>query len=314
MNKSQRPNQYYVLIDPKTGKQYQPNPRRVWAFIPPSMDRLISENRIFFPEDTSKRPMQIKYLRELKSDLNPFTSILMDLPDPVGLNSEGTKILQDIFGNRIFDYPKPISLVQNLISQLTDENDVVLDSFAGSGTTAHAVLNLNKEDGGYRKFVLVELEDYANSITAERAKRVIKGFSDTEGTGGSFDYYELGKPLFVGENSEYLNEEVDTEKIREYVWYSETRKAYEQPAVQKDTQYYLGKKESTAYYFIYEKDQLTTLDYDTLASIKTKAGQYVIYADNCLLPKDFMLKKNIVFKKIPRDVTRFYYGTEKLST
>jgi len=149
------------------------------------------------------------------------------------------------------------------------------------------------------------MEDYANNITAERVKRVIKGYGDKEGTGGSFDYFELGKPLFVGENNEYLNEEVDTKKIREYIWYSETRKAFEQPKTKSDTPYFLGKKEGTAYYFIYEKESLTTLDYDTLSTIKTKAGQYVIYADNCLLPKDFMMKKNIVFKKIPRDVTRF---------
>lgn len=149
------------------------------------------------------------------------------------------------------------------------------------------------------------MEDYANNITAERVKRVIKGYGDKEGTGGSFDYFELGKSLFVGENNEYLNEEVDTKKIREYIWYSETRKAFEQPEIKSDTAYFLGKEEGTAYYFIYEKESLTTLDYDILSSIKTKAGQYVIYADNCLLPKDFMMKKNIVFKKIPRDVTRF---------
>lgn len=216
--------------------------------------------------------------------------------------------LKEIFNtDRIFDYSKPYQLIAYLINSIAhfDKNSIILDSFAGSGTTAHAVLNLNNQDKGNRKFILVEMEDYANNITAERVKRVIKGYGDKEGTGGSFDYYELGRPLFVGENNEYLNEEVDTQKIREYIWYSETRKAFEQPETKSDTPYFLGKKEGTAYYFIYEKESLTTLDYDTLSTIKTKAGQYVIYADNCLLPKDFMMKKNIVFKKIPRDVTRF---------
>lgn len=216
--------------------------------------------------------------------------------------------LKEIFNtDRIFDYSKPYQLIAYLINSIThfDKNSIILDSFAGSGTTAHAVLNLNNQDEGSRKFILVEMEDYANNITAERVKRVINGYGDKEGTGGNFDYYELGKPLFVGENNEYLNEEVDTKKIREYIWYSETRKAFEQPKTKSDTPYFLGKKEGTAYYFIYEKESLTTLDYDTLSTIKTKAGQYVIYADNCLLPKDFMMKKNIVFKKIPRDVTRF---------
>jgi adenine-specific DNA-methyltransferase len=160
------------------------------------------------------------------------------------------------------------------------------------------------------------MEDYAESITAERVKRVIKGYADREGTGGNFDFYELGKPLFVGENNEFLNEEVELEKIRGYIWYSETRVSLqpvlkaepERSAVsgqRSDNEYFLGSFDGTAYYFIYEKQALTTLDYDTLATIKIKAGQYVIYADNCLLPKDFMMKKNIVFKKIPRDITRF---------
>lgn len=230
---------------------------------------------------------------------------LIDANDYVGTTEEGGIILKEIFGDKVFDYPKTPTLIQYLINFVCDTNSIILDSFAGSGTTAHAVLNLNNQDEGNRRFILVEMENYANTITAERVKRVINGYGDKEGTGGSFDYYELGKPLFVGENNEYLNEEVDTPKIREYIWYSETRKAFEQPETKSDSPYFLGKKEGTAYYFIYEKESLTTLDYDTLSTIKTKAGQYVIYADNCLLPKDFMMKKNIVFKKIPRDVTRF---------
>ena len=90
-------------------------------------------------------------------------------------------------------------------------------------------------------------------------------------------------------------------KIREYIWFSETRTPYNDES----KKYELGVKDGTVYYFIYEKDRLTTLDYDALELIKTKGEQYIIYADNCLLPKDFMAKKNIIFKKIPRDITRF---------
>lgn len=232
----------------------------------------------------------------------------LDGRDFSATTDDAYETLKEIFNtDRIFDYSKPYQLIAYLINSIThfDKNSIILDSFAGSGTTAHAVLNLNNQDEGNRKFILVEMEDYANTITAERVKRVINGYGDKEGTGGNFDYYELGKPLFVGENNEYLNEEVDTKKIREYIWYSETRKAFEHPKTTSDTPYFLGNIDGTAYYFIYEKESLTTLDYDTLSTIKTKAGQYVIYADNCLLPKDFMMKKNIVFKKIPRDVTRF---------
>ncbi len=228
--------------------------------------------------------------------------------DPKFFTEKGQTSFGEIFpglNKNDFPQPKSVDLIIEVIRTCTEKNDIILDSFAGSGTTGHAVLNLNKRDGENRNFIVIEMEDYANTITAERMKRVINGYGDINGTGGSFDYYELGKPLFVGENNEYLNEEVDTGKIREYIWYSETRKAFEQPELKSDTSYFLGKKEGTAYYFIYEKESLTTLDYDKLSTIKTKAGHYVIYADNCLLPKDFMMKKNIIFKKIPRDVTRF---------
>jgi adenine-specific DNA-methyltransferase len=219
--------------------------------------------------------------------------------------NEGTNLLNSIMGkSNVFDNPKNIKLIEYLISLIQDKNSIILDSFAGSGTTAHAVLNLNKQDGGNRKFILVEMEDYANDITAERVKRVAKGYGTetkkVEGTGGAFDFYELGLPLF--DENQNLNEKVGLAKIREYIWFSETRTSFSEPNKEP---YFLGKKDESAYYFIYEKDRLTTLDFDALELIKTKGEQYVIYADNCLLPKDFMAKKNIIFKKIPRDITRF---------
>lgn len=224
------------------------------------------------------------------------------------LNTQGTNELKQIFNRKVFDFPKPSELIKYLITVSTDKNAIILDSFAGSGTTAHAVLNLNKEDGGNRKFILVEMEDYANDITAERVKRVANGYGTgnktVEGTGGFFDFYQLGKPLF--DENDNLNEEVGLEKIQEYIWFSETRipATFIQQYSEAEP-YLLGKKEDTAYYFIYERERLTTLDYDALEHIKTKVQQYVIYADNCLLPRAFMSKHNIVFKKIPRDITRF---------
>ena len=194
--------------------------------------------------------------------------------------------------------------MERIIELGTSSDSIILDSFAGSGTTAHAVLNLNKQDGGNRKFILIEMEDYAETITSERVKRVINGYSGKEGTGGSFDYYTLGEPLFIGENKEYLNEVVGTEAIKKFVWYSETRRAWTGHLQHPDNQL-LGMHEHTAYYFIYHPAHLTSLDFETLATINVKAGQYIIYADNCLLSKDFLFRNNIVFKKIPRDISRF---------
>ncbi|MGB7512371.1 MAG: site-specific DNA-methyltransferase [Pelodictyon phaeoclathratiforme] len=157
MNASMRPNQAYDLIDPVTGKIYPYNPNRVWAFIPVSMDRMISEGRILFPEDRTRRPMQKRFQSELKSDCNPFSTIMID---SVGLNTEATRSIQDIMGGNLFDYSKPLSLLKTLIPQVTASGpDLILDFFAGSATTAHAVLDLNKQDNGKRKFILVQLPE-----------------------------------------------------------------------------------------------------------------------------------------------------------
>lgn len=159
MTASMRPNQAYDLVNPKTGKIYPYNPNRVWAFIPESMEQLIADNRIIFPDDTSKRPMQKRFKNELKKSFNPFSSLMQDL---VGLNTEATRIIQEVLGGNVFDYSKPISLLRTLIEQVTDGNSLVLDFFSGSATTAHAVMQLNAEDGGNRKFIMVQLPEKTN--------------------------------------------------------------------------------------------------------------------------------------------------------
>jgi adenine-specific DNA-methyltransferase len=210
-----------------------------------------------------------------------------------------------------FSTPKPTKLIDHVLQLATNENSIILDSFAGSGTTAHSVLKLNSTDNGNRKFILIQVDEtdkkgdsvnIAESITAERVKRVIKGYGTTEGTGGSFDFYELGQPMFLEDGN--LNELVGLEKMRQYVYYTETKTPII-PTKHKDNQYFLSKHNDTAYYFYYEADGITTLNHAFLATMKTKAEQYVIYADNCLLTKEFITKHNIIFKKIPRDITKF---------
>jgi len=184
MAKEQRPNQYYDLVDPKTGKIYPPNPNRVWSYIRETMDKLIAENRIIFPEDTSRRPMLKRFRNELKSDYNPISTWL----DSVGLNSEATRELQELLGANTVIFPKPKSLLISLIQATMNPNDIVLDFFAGSGTTAHAVLDLNKQDDGNRKFILVQLPEPTDrkdfpaitDITKERIRRVIQKMNDEE--------------------------------------------------------------------------------------------------------------------------------------
>lgn len=155
MTASMRPNQAYDLIDTSTGLVYPFNSNRVWAYIPSSMDVLIKEDRVFFPNDNSKRPMLKRFRSDLEGKTNPFSSLMIN---QVGLNTESTKTIQSLFGKSIFDYSKPLSLIKTLLTQITSKDSLILDFFAGSGTTAHAVMDLNK-DGGNRQYILVQLPE-----------------------------------------------------------------------------------------------------------------------------------------------------------
>lgn len=202
-----------------------------------------------------------------------------------------------------FNYAKPVRLIEYLLTISQQGKDfIVLDSFAGSGTTAHAVLNMNKADGGNRKFILIEMMDYAESITAERVRRVIDGYGEGSksavvGTGGDFSFYELGEPLLIDDN---LNKSVGVEKIREYIWYTETKAPF---APQNGSDYYLGKHGDTGYYFYYEPNRITSLDHAFLSQVQEKAGGYVIYADRCALSDAELSEYGVKFKKIPRDIS-----------
>lgn len=224
--------------------------------------------------------------------------------DDVGHTDEAKKEMLNIFGGKTtFDTPKPTRLLQFILTIATNKDSIILDSFAGSGTTAHAVLNMNKADGGNRKFICIEMMDYADTITAERIKRVINGYGEgkktVDGTGGNFSYYELGEPLLVDDK---LNNAVSTEKIREYIYYMETKQALPEAAAEEPM--LLGVYHGAAYYFNYEKDASTTLNAAFLKSIKTQAEAYVIYADTCVLSENKLQQFHITFKKIPRDIAR----------
>lgn len=290
--------QFYEITSPN-GTKHKPPKDRCWALSEPTLLQLIKDERIWFGKDGKSKPRLKKFLNELDG----VSTWTWWNNSEVGHNQEATKELKQILsGNKYFETPKPSRLIERILKLATTKNSIILDSFAGSGTTAHAVLHLNKQDGGNRKFICIEMEDYAETITAERVKRVIKGYGTNEGTGGGFDFYELGQALFLDNGN--LNELAGVEKIRQYVYYTETKLPLS-PGKHKDNPYFLGKYNETAYYFHYEHDEVTTLNHDFLATMKTKAGQYVIYADNCLLTRDFMTKHNIIFKKIPRDLTRF---------
>lgn len=250
---------------------------------------------------TSKGKGRIRFKNHIKQDVGKSATNLWFYGD-VGHTDEAKKELKGIFsGVAPIETPKPRRLIERILHIAADSNAIILDSFAGSGTTAHAVLNMNKQDGGNRKFILVEMGDYAESITAERVRRVINGYGEgnkaVEGTGGGFSFYELDDALLI---NGMLNPNAAEEKIRAYVYYTETRCAI--PAASENEKYLLGVHENHAYYFYYEADRMTTLNRAFLQTIQTRAEGYLIYADSNTLSAEDMARFHITFKKIPRDI------------
>lgn len=291
-----RPNQMYTITTP-SGLQMTPPEGRCWRHLEDVYNQLLAEGRLWFGSDGTGVPRKKTYLNE-KEGKGVWT---WWTNGEVGHTQEATQETAAVLGKAVFDYPKPVRLISRILRLAAAPDSIILDSFAGSGTTAHAVLNMNKQDGGHRRFILVEMMDYADSITAERVKRVISGYGEgkkaVEGTEGGFSFYELGEPLMT---DGLLNPNVPVEKIREYVFYTETKAAL--PAPSDTEKYLLGVHDHHAYYFYYEPDQLTTLNRSFLRTIQTKAEGYLIYADvNALSPED-MERFHITFKKIPRDI------------
>ncbi len=293
-----RPNQMYEITTPG-GQKYSPPPNRCWANLESQLNKLREEGRVWFGQNGTSRPRIKTYLSEVEG----ISAWTWWTNQEVGHNQESKKEILQILGNdNLFDTPKTTRLIERILQLAAEKNSIILDSFAGSGTTAHAVQNLNKQDGGNRKFILVEMMDYAESITAERVRRVINGYGEgtkrVEGTGGGFDYYTLGGRVFDDEGN--LNEAIGTRKIRQYVAWTEKL------SVETDEHpYWLGERDRTGFYFYYEPERPTVLNLDFLATIRRKNESYLIYADTCLLDDKFMRKHNIRFKKIPRDISRF---------
>ena len=153
---SQRPNLYYPIKDPNTGIVYECDQSHVWRFEKSKMKELINQGKILFPEDNKGKPAYKRHKSEIRSDTKPFSTILQ-----TKLNATATRELREMFGLQIFDYPKTVDLLKLVCGQVTEfnQNPIILDFFSGSSTTAHAVMQLNAEDGGNRKFIMVQLPE-----------------------------------------------------------------------------------------------------------------------------------------------------------
>ncbi len=192
MTNEQRPNQFYPITNPRTGKIFQPNPNRVWRFFPETMAQVIAQDLVIWPDEFDgnlQRPRYKTYFQPETMRATPCSSWIetangngndveqdetkfaLDVLSS-GMNSEGGRVINRFFEKKVFAYPKPLSLVKSLVRAATLSSDTVLDHFAGSGTTGHAVINLNREDGGRRKFILVEIADYFDTVLLPRLKKV----------------------------------------------------------------------------------------------------------------------------------------------
>jgi len=298
--KDRRPNLHYDLIDPATGINYG-CPEKGYRYSQQTMAEKIADNRILWPSKPTGRPRHKKFIAELGSEFTGFSTFVES-----GNTNEGTEAVRDILGENAFMFPKPPSLVQILVEQATNKDSLILDSFAGSATTGHAVLKQNAEDGGNRRFILVEMDKItAPNITAERVKRVIQGYTNAkgqaiEGLGGGFQFCKLSEePLFTAEGQ--IRSDVKFSQLAEFVWFAETGSGYsgnsESPL--------LGIHEGRAIYLLYNgilKDRsvsggnvLTAPVYEILPKHK---GAKVIYAAANRMGSH-IAKENIVFKQTP---------------
>lgn len=229
-------------------------------------------------------------------------------------SGNGTNMIKKIFGEKVFNNPKPVELIKDfiLIGEGDEEEPIILDAFAGSGTTAHAVLTLNKEDPTKRrKFILIEMEDFADKITAERVRRVIKGLPNSdddklrEGTGGSFSYFSLGAPI---ELEAILHGESlpSYEDLARYVFFTATGEEFDSEKLDKDRNF-IGDSKDYEVYLFYRPDmeylKTTSLNIETAQKLGSYRGKKrLVFAPTKFLDEDYLHAYHIVFSQLPFEI------------
>ena len=301
--KDRRPNLHYDLVNPKSGISYKCSVKG-WRYSKETMAQKISENRILWPSKSSGRPRHKKFFKELESDFTGFSSLI-----ECGNTNEGTEEIQEIIGDASFIFPKPRSLVECLVGQIaTSSDDIVIDSFSGSGTTAHAVLQLNKNDSMNRKFILVEMNHkIAREVTAERMRRVVNGYKNlkgikVEGLSGGFRYVQLAEPLFDEQGN--IRKTVKFADLARHVYFVETGEPItKQPKI---TSPLLGIHNGLGIYLLYNgilKDKTpdggNVLTTSVLLHLPKHSGSKVIYGTACRLGAERLRREKITFKQLP---------------
>ena len=302
-----RPNLHYDLINPETGDVYPPSDKG-WRYSQETMQQKIAEGRILWPSKKTGRPRHKKFSADLQNEFAGYSSFLDS-----GNTNEGTEEVSRIMGRERFIFPKPRSLIESLVQQVTEDRDIILDSFAGTGTTAHAVLALNEAEGTSRQFIQVEIEpEIAQTITRERIKRAIEGYRwnyrDEErsepGLGGGFRYCRLGPTLFDADGQ--IRPDVSYDELARHVFFSETGEpltgAPGQPPL-------VGLHKESAVYLLFNgvlgderPEGGNLLTRQVLAQLPAHDGPKVIYAEGCTLSPDYLTRHRITFRQTPYQI------------
>lgn len=304
---SQRPNLHYSISDPVTGLEFAPSPDTGWRYGRERMDALIADGRIIFPKNPGGRPREKKFKDDLLQQFMSIPSIIDDIH-----TADGSDEIRSIFGFQAFDFPKPVGLIKRLIEQVLDGPTLILDSFAGSGTTAHAALAL-RSAGADCHFITVEMSpEIARDITAERLKRVMGGYErerprgireSVKGLGGGFRFCKLGRPLFDEWGG--VNEGVTYSDLAAFVFFSETGSPI--PASATGESSLLGAFQGRAIHLLFaaasvgvaSEGEGNVLTLAALEALPFHDGPRIVYAEGCTVPAERLAAAGVVFKQVP---------------
>ena len=306
-----REHDFYPIKLP-SGREVLPAAGRSWSVPRENFELMVKDSRVWFGPRGDSMPRRKRFLSEVSSGMVPTTWWTKEM---FGDNQAAKRELRMFFPeiSDIFATPKPTELIERILQIATNPSDLVLDSFAGSGTTAHAVLKLNRaaQDKEPRRFILVEIEPkIAREITAERVRRVAEGYKNAkgetvEGLGGRFRYCELGEPLF--DEAGKIRETVSFADLARHVYFTETGEPLPRGRVTKSP--FLGDCRGVGIYLLYNGilDDKTTKGGNVLTrAVLTKLpkfnGQKVIYCAGCLLGKDRLQAERILVRQTPYEI------------
>lgn len=304
-----RPNQMYKIQSP-AGIIHTPPEGRCWSMVEAEFKKLYKEGRIYFGKDGKAQPSIIRYLDEVEG----FVPWTWWPHEEVGHTDEAKKEIQALFKTQTaFDTPKPTRLLERVLQIATNPGDLILDSFAGSGTTGHATLKLNQDnlDKEARRFILVEMDSkIAREITAERVRRIAEGYINAKGKGvdavtGGFRFCELSDSLFDEDGK--IRETVSFTDLARHVYFTETGEPLPKGRVTKSP--FLGECRGVGIYLLYNGilgDKSTgggnVLTRAVLAQLPKYDGQKVIYSAGCLLGRERLQEERIIVRQTPYEV------------